>query len=144
MTAFIRGLTGSIRMFVIQRNPRHFNEAVMSARLAQESLTVPGPTNTILDRLSDQEKTLKDLTEEISTLKSAEHVPRINKNSEYRLSCQLCGKNGHSAKECRKFSVKPKFGSGHEMNKSDITWYNGQKTGHYARECKSENNSKGN
>jgi len=45
-TAFIRGLPATLRLFVIQRNPKDFKEAVQSARLAQESLTViPSTTN---------------------------------------------------------------------------------------------------
>ncbi|CAC5365510.1 unnamed protein product [Mytilus coruscus] len=37
-TAFIRGLPGSLRVFVIQRDPKYFKDAVQSARLAQESM----------------------------------------------------------------------------------------------------------
>ena len=73
-TAFIRGLPSSIRMFVIQRDPKFFKDAVQSARLAQESLVgfspmhESGASNAVLTKLSAQEKAINELKDSISTL----------------------------------------------------------------------------
>ncbi|CAG2254128.1 Retrovirus-related Pol polyprotein from transposon 17.6,Retrovirus-related Pol polyprotein from transposon 297 [Mytilus edulis] len=110
-TAFIRGLPGSLRVFVIQRDPKYFKDAVQSARLAQESMAgltstfEYGASNSVLNKLSDQEKAIKDLKDTISAMQISN--PRINK-SEYKVECQLCTKTGHSAKDCRSYSIQEK------------------------------------
>ncbi|CAC5386271.1 unnamed protein product [Mytilus coruscus] len=59
VTAFIRGLPSSVRLFVIQKNPKDFKEAIQSARLAQESLAAfpsfdTGSNNIIQQTLKEQ------------------------------------------------------------------------------------------
>ncbi|VDH95366.1 Hypothetical predicted protein [Mytilus galloprovincialis] len=133
-TAFIRGLPGSLRVFVIQRDPKYFKDAVQSARLAQESMAgltstfEYGASNSVLNKLSDQEKAIKDLKDTISAMQISN--PKINK-SEYKVECQLCTKTGHSAKDCRSYSIQEKSGFD---KKRDIECYNCHKRGHYARE----------
>ncbi|CAC5391269.1 unnamed protein product [Mytilus coruscus] len=84
-TAFIRGLPGSLRVFVIQRDPKYFKNAVQSARLAQESMAgltstfEYGASNSVLNKLSDQEKAIKDLKDTISAIQIS--PPRRNKNT---------------------------------------------------------------
>ena len=144
-TAFIRGLLSSLRVFVIQRDPKCFKDAVQSARLAQESLVgIPnvetGASNSVLNKLSAQEKAINELKDVISTLQVS-NVPRVNRTEQRNLVCQLCSKPGHSAKDCRKFNVKPKSFPVQGRSKSDIVCYNCGNKGHIARECESRNNN---
>lgn len=133
VTAFIRGLPASLRLFVIQKNPSDLREAIQSARLAQESLAA-FPTfdsgSTLTKALADQQKAIADLKISVEAIKTSAPVNRIGGE----LKCQLCDKVGHSAKQCRNFNVREKTDT--VRNRRDIECYKCHKRGHIARECR--------
>ena len=128
--AFIRGLQASIRLFVIQKNPKTLQEAIQAARLAQESMTA-FPSMMQDNNSAELRKTLKLQQETITKLQQSiddMQKVRVNAASARKLDpvqYQLCGRNGHDAKECRKFDVRVKGNS----------QSGGRRYGHFARDC---------
>ncbi|CAG2185037.1 unnamed protein product [Mytilus edulis] len=104
VTAFIRGLPASVRLFVIQKNPKDFKEAIQSARLAQESLAAfpsfdTGSNNIIQQTLKEQQEAIQLLTKSIQEMKAADDGARINSARERTNSnnkCQLCSLSMHA------------------------------------------------
>ncbi|VDI13600.1 Hypothetical predicted protein [Mytilus galloprovincialis] len=83
VTAFIRGLPASVRLFVLQKNPKDFKEAIQSARLAQESLAAfpsfdTGSNNIIQQTLKEQQEAIQLLTKSIQEIKAADDGACIN------------------------------------------------------------------
>ncbi|CAG2186206.1 unnamed protein product [Mytilus edulis] len=108
VTAFIRGLLASVRLFVIQKNPKDFKEAIQSARLAQKSLAAfpsidTGSNNIIQQTLKEQQEAIQLLTKSIQEMKAEDDGARINSARErnFNNKCQLCDRFEHQAKTCR-------------------------------------------
>lgn len=137
--AFIRGLNASIRLFVIQKNPRTLQEAIQAARLAQESMTAF--PNMMKDNTSAELKeTLKLQQETITKLQqSIDDMQKVRVNAASgrkpdQIKCQLCGGNGHDAKVCRKFDVREK-GNSQSGVRRQIQCWECKGYGHIARDC---------
>ncbi|KAK3106897.1 hypothetical protein FSP39_002406 [Pinctada imbricata] len=129
-TAFIRGLNPSLRMFVIQKNPGSFREAVQSARLAKESMTMSNPTQTeVMRSIEQQGKAIADLTTVLCQMKDR-NDPSVKRTRDVK--CQLCSKNGHEAQECRQFSVSRREDKNRDRNKQCFKCLT---YGHIARNC---------
>lgn len=143
ITCFVRGLTPTLRPFVIQQDPKTFSAAVQSARLAQESLTVSTATSTaaasccttltstpsLQEMMAEQKKALDALQEEMKALKATPPViaaAAANPSA----TCQLCSNTGHSARECRLFT------DGNNGNsRRNVTCNYCQRRGHLERNC---------
>lgn len=113
MAAFVRGLPPYMRMNVVQRDPKTFQEASQYARVCQEALNFGQPISVsddikaIVDR---QQKTIDVLTNIVSTM----NAPNTNQpekcaagqSNSPRVICQFCEKPNHTAKDCWQLKKK--------------------------------------
>ena len=106
MSSFVRGLPAHLRVTVVQNDPKTFEEAARCARLSQEALTIitnsdgtnvmSPELNTFMER---QQSSIDQLTKIIIAMQMEKsEVCAISDRP--KITCQLCDKVGHSAKQC--------------------------------------------
>ena len=124
MTAFVRGLQPNIRIHLIQHNPQTWEDTLKRARLAQEakSLDVVQQPGDLQSIVSAQTKCLEELTRAVSALQITKEAAACAMRND-TIQCQLCEKQGHSARDCR-------------SGKSEIKCYYCHKKGHIKRHCR--------
>ena len=136
--AFVRGLPPYLRMSVIQKDPKTFEEAARCARLSQEAVTITSYSEPSVDRgsvppemksfMERQQSCMDQLTQMMASInKSDSSVCAVQDKSQ--TICQLCDKPGHTAKRC--FKNRPTC-------KDPIRCYNCGRTGHKQAECRSK------
>lgn len=131
--SFVRGLTPSIRPFVIQQDPKSFSAAVQSARLAQESMAITAgtpvsasPQASLVEAMELQSKEMAELREQLKALKPAQPTVAAAAAGQDTI-CQLCDKPGHSATTCQTF-----------RRRNVPTCYYCHRRGHVERDCYSK------
>ncbi|XP_071833748.1 uncharacterized protein [Apostichopus japonicus] len=112
--ALVRGLTPPLRMFVIQRNPKTWEDAVSAARLATEAHSINNATvsaattrhadqydektDNLAQQLYEQRKEIQDLTTKVSAMSTQLSTQQISPLD--KVTCQICSREGHTALQC--------------------------------------------
>ncbi|PIK61672.1 hypothetical protein BSL78_01376 [Apostichopus japonicus] len=113
--ALVRGLTPPLRMFVIQRNPKTWEDAVSAARLATEAHSIKNATvsaattrhsdqydqktDNLAQQLYEQRKEIQDLTTKVSAMSSTQlstqqisPLDKVFSGRSYRPAMLFCSK----------------------------------------------------
>lgn len=135
---FIRGITATLRMFVIQRNPQNWQEALHTARLANESVHILPQFNrtaddqmqisSVMQCIKSQNDTIAKLSESVQKLTVSKNEPAVCAVS--GVTCQMCDKPGHIAKNCNQL---PRFTG---QKKEERRCYKCGTVGHIQRNCR--------
>ncbi|XP_071853251.1 uncharacterized protein [Apostichopus japonicus] len=140
--ALVRGLTPPLRMFVIQRNPKTWEDAVSAARLATEAHSINNATvsaattrhadqydektDNLAQQLYEQRKEIQDLTTKVSAMSTQLSTQQISPLD--KVTCQICSREGHTALQC--YSVQS------ILDRNKPTCWECGKVGHIARFCR--------
>ena len=99
--ALMRGLHPTTRIFVMQQNPKILIEAVQVARLCADSISViPSKSKELsemMEVIKDQSAAILDLKRQMDTTEGKVSATISAKGD---VTCQLCNKKGHAAREC--------------------------------------------
>jgi hypothetical protein len=133
---FVRGLPPHLRMPIVQKDPKSFEEATRCARLSQEALMIgSSPANYISNEvkayMEKQQSVIDRLTERMAIMKKETSDPQVFVTSENsaKVTCQFCDKSGHTAKQC--FRIRNKA-------KEPIRCFNCGREGHKQTQCRSK------
>ena len=132
IAALMRGLHPTIRMFVMQQNPKTWVEAVQAARLSADSISaIPSQSKELSEMMAvirDQSAAILDLKRQMDT---AEAKVCATTSAKSDVTCQLCNKKGHAARECYTLRSRDQGARRKELRKC----YNCGKQGHLKRDC---------
>lgn len=103
MTTFVRGLPPYIRMHVVQRDPKTFQDACHYARVCQEAFNFgqqpTSPDKSLQTIIERQQQQIDNLTTIVNAMNTNDNVESkcAAGQSEPSMKCQLCDKSNHSA-----------------------------------------------
>ena len=146
ITSIVRGLTPSLRPFVIQQDPKTFSAAVQAARLVPESMSMATilestpqaqetsvsslqPSSSLADAISQQAKELQELKEQLKTITAQPVVAAAS----VHITCQLCRNTGHSATDCQLYINRG--GQGQYSRRRTLTCSYCSRRGHLEKDC---------